>query len=173
MNSRSPLNSAAHVLGSENRNLKRPIGIWEQNSAHNLTRSRSPIGGTNCWCGTACRAAARGKLTSNLGCAHGRTTFRSELARPRARRSAGSPLTRPHSRASTRSSRRRNARYRRAAPCAERRARSARRRSGSPQAPGALRPHHRRRARSARRRQLACCGADSNAGRLLPLLAQL
>ena len=42
MNSRSPLNSAAHVLGSENRNLKRPIGIWEQNSAHNLTRSRSP-----------------------------------------------------------------------------------------------------------------------------------
>ena len=42
MNSRSPLNSAAHVLGSENRNLKRPIGICEQNSAHNLTRSRSP-----------------------------------------------------------------------------------------------------------------------------------
>ena len=42
------------------------------------------------------------------------------------------------------------------APCAERRARSARRRSGSPQAPGAQRPRHRRRARSARRRQLAC-----------------
>ena len=47
-------------------------------------------------------------------------------------------------------------RPRRAAPCAERRARSARRRSGSPQAPGAQRPRHRRRARSARRRQLAC-----------------
>ena len=43
-----------------------------------------------------------------------------------------------------------------AAPCAERRARSARRRSGSLQAPGAQRPRHRRRARSARRRQLAC-----------------
>ena len=64
-------------------------------------------------------------------------------------------------------------RPRRAAPCAERRARSARRRSGSPQAPGALHPHHRRRARSARRRQLACCGADSNAGRLLPASATL
>ena len=50
----------------------------------------------------------------------------------------------------------RSALPRRAAPCAERRARSAWRRSGSPQAPGAQRPRHRRRARSARRRQLAC-----------------
>ena len=52
-------------------------------------------------------------------------------------------------------------RPRRAAPCAERRARSARRRSGSPQAPGAQRPRHRRRARSARRRQLWHAGAAS------------
>ena len=50
--------------------------------------------------------------------------------------------------------------YRRPGPrrCtpSRRRERSARRRSGSPQAPGAQRPRHRRRARSARRRQLAC-----------------
>jgi len=44
-------------------------------------------------------------------------------------------------------------RRRRAAPCAESRARSARRISSSPQAPGAQRPRHRR---SARRPQLAC-----------------
>ena len=40
------------------------------------------IGGTHCWCGTACRAAARAKLTYNLGCAPGRTTYRGEPARP-------------------------------------------------------------------------------------------
>ena len=57
-------------------------------------------------------------------------------------------------------------RPRRAAPCAERRARSARRRSGSPQAPGAQRPRHRRRARSARRRQLACWRSQHTLGGL-------
>ena len=68
-------------------------------------------------------------------------------------------------------------RPRRAAPCAERRARSARRRSGSPHAPGAQRPRHRRRARSARRRQLRAGmlaqPAHGHAGRLLPASAQL
>ena len=70
-------------------------------------------------------------------------------------------------------------RPRRAAPCAERRARSARRRSGSPQAPGAQRPRHRRRARSARRRQLgmlaqpARASSRSSNGRLLPASATL
>ena len=41
-------------------------------------------GGTHCCCGTACRAAARAKLTSNLGCAPGRTICRGEPARHRA-----------------------------------------------------------------------------------------
>ena len=55
---------------------------------------------------------------------------------------------------------------------AVRRAHSARRRSGSPQAPGAQRPRHRRRARSARRRQLACWRSQHTLGGLC-LLAQL
>ena len=65
--------------------------------------------GTHCWCGTACCAAARGKLMSNLGCASGRTTCRDQPTRHRTRRSAGSPRTRPHSRACTSSSGRRTA----------------------------------------------------------------
>ena len=39
------------------------------------------------------RAAARGRLVSNLGCTSGRTTFREQPARHPARRSAGSPRT--------------------------------------------------------------------------------
>ena len=50
------------------------------------------------------RSSPRKAGVQNLGCAPVRTTFRGELARHRARRSAGSPRTRPRSRASTRNS---------------------------------------------------------------------
>ena len=80
-------------------------------STPDVARSRSHRGaagrlggGTNCWCGTAAAQQPAEGWCPNLGCAPVRTTFRGELARHRARRSAGSPRTRPRSRASTRNS---------------------------------------------------------------------